>query len=158
MKTIRDIAIGAILALTAGAAVQAFAVTGIVPQDGPQLIDGTYVRSIARGINFTHTNNLTATGTNAATGLALSSNVMVTSVGTVASGTGVVVPYAVESRLFTIANNGANTLTIYANPNTNPVTGGTDTINGGASVTLAAGKSILCFVAKSGTVSCVVSA
>jgi hypothetical protein len=77
-------------------------------------------------LTYNAAGGLTATGTNLATALALIADM--NDVTTVASGTGVSLPAAIAGRSLTIFNAGANALTVYS--------AGTDTVDGGASVTL----------------------
>jgi len=78
---------------------------------------------------------LTATGTNLATALQLSADVNV--VATTAASTGVALPDAEAGSQIVVFNNGANSLTVYAR------TG--QTVDGGASVAIAAGKERIFF-------------
>lgn len=75
--------------------------------------------------------DITAAGTNQGTATALDYNAIIY-VGTVAASTGVLLKPFTPGMSQKITNAGANTLTIYAN--------GSETINGSASITLAAGK------------------
>ena len=78
------------------------------------------------GVQRTVSAGLTATGTNAATALPLTSSRNQFS--TVAASTGALLPAAVVGLDVTVFNDGANPLTVYSK--------GTDTVDGGASATL----------------------
>lgn len=152
LTTIRDMALGA---LVAGAISPVWAaLVGIVPHSGPQLIDGDYVVGLAQGNNFTYQSGITALGTTAANATALNPNTYMIEIDTAASGTGVLLPFAIASDVLLLRNNGANNVVIYAQTATNSATGSVDTVNGGASITLNAGKSTICFAAKNGVYSC----
>jgi hypothetical protein len=155
-KTILNFIAGALIASAVG---YGMAVTGTPPGTGPQLVDGAWLNGLAAGNNFTFQSGITAAGTTAATGTLLNTSVALFEIDTVAASTGVTLPFAVASDFFMIRNAGAQNLTVYANPGTNPATGTTDTINGTTSITIntSGQKSAFCFVAKTGTVSCVLS-
>lgn len=72
-----------------------------------------------------YTNNATAAGTTQSNATAITTPLTV--FGTVASSTGAVLPPAAPGLMFTVVNNGANTLKVYGN--------GSDTINGTAGST-----------------------
>ena len=78
---------------------------------------------------------VTAAGSSATDATSVSA--VVTRISSAAASTGVKVPTAEAGAMMVIRNDGANTVTIY------PQTGGT--INGGASTTVAAAKSVLLF-------------
>ena len=158
LKTIRDMLVGAIVCFGAIAATQSFAnLVGSVPPDGPALIDGAYVKGLAQGNNFAAQSGITAAGTTAATATTLNPNIFMYEVDTTASSTGVVLPFAIQPDLMVIRNAGASTLTVYANPNTNAATSAVDTVNGTTSVSILQNKSALCFAAKNGAYSCILS-
>lgn len=155
LKTVRDMAAGAVIAAILTLAISASAGrVGNPPTSGQQLVDGDWLIGLSQGNNFANQSGISAAGSNAATGTALSPNIFMYQVDTVAASTGVVLPYAVAPDVMMIRNGGANTLTIYSNPGTNAATGTTDTVNATTSITVTTGKSTLCFAAKNGAYSC----
>jgi hypothetical protein len=84
--------------------------------------------------------NITAAGSNQAGATPITQALV--NVTTVASGTGVVLPPAKAGMQVNVANNGANTLTVYGN--------GSDTIGGAASTTITAATMLLFFCAVNG--------
>jgi hypothetical protein len=90
-------------------------------------------------MQFAAAGGLIATGTNLATALPLVADI--NDVVTVAANTGVSLPAAIAGRSVTIFNAGANPLAVYSI--------GTDTVDGGASVTLTNAKrcEYICFAA-----------
>lgn len=119
-------------------AVLAQGVVGIPPaQQGPALQDGTWLQGIVNGYNRSFVSGLTATASGTqANALVLPANVMIIEVDTVATnGDSVMLPQCVASRVLTIINAGAATLSVYGNNTTNRATGAADTINGTAGST-----------------------
>ena len=64
-------------------------------------------------LRYSINNNLVATGTTQATALALSSQVGVHVITTTPASSGVLLPYAQSGQVFTVTNNGSNTLNVY---------------------------------------------
>lgn len=156
LRTVRDIVIGAFVAAMVGYVCASN--IGIQPNpSGFQMIDGAWVNGLAQGNNMTYQSGITAAGTTAATATVLNPNIYLNEIDTVASSTGVQLPFAIVPDVTIIRNNGAQTLTVYPNPGTNLATGATDTVNGGTSVSVNQNKSALCFVAKNGVYSCLLS-
>jgi hypothetical protein len=152
LKTIRDMVLGA---LCAGAITAAFAVTGNVPFNGFQAIDGTYVLGLSNGVNYSYQSGITAAGTTQATATQLPANIRLIEVDTAAASTGVNLPPALTGIAVSLYNNGAQTLTVYPAVANNPVTAAQDTINNASSFSGPGSHvSMLCFVAKAGVWAC----
>lgn len=125
------------------------------PVAGFSLVDGEWLRQLANGNNISFQNGITAhAGGTQAAALQLSANPLVIEVDTVASGNdSVMLPFAAAGMFRTVWNNGASTLAIYANVNTNPLTASTDTINkstNSTSYTLTTGQAAIFFCGKNG--------
>ena len=129
---------------------------GTRPTTGFALTDGEWLRQLANGNNFSFQSGIVAkaSGTQA-TATPLSNNPALIQVDTVAStNDSVSLPFAAAGKSFSIFNNGAQTLAIYASPNTNPLTGTTDVINkttNTTAYTLTTGQTADFFCAKNGT-------
>lgn len=156
LRTVRDMLLGAFVAAMVG---YVFASNiGVTPNPaGFQMIDGQWLIGLAQGNNLTYQSGITAAGTGASTATVLNPNIYLNEVDTVASSTGIALPFAIVPDITIIRNNGSNPLNVYANAGTNAATGTTDTVNGGSSVTVNQNKSALCFVAKNGVYSCMLS-
>lgn len=149
----------ALLAIVFGFAVyDAIAQIGVPPtaQSGPALQDGTWLLGVASGQNAAFVNGITAhAGGTQAAGFQLQPNAALIEIDTVATtNDSVLLPFCIAGGWMDIANAGAQTVAIYANPNTNRATATTDTINGAAntsSYTLATNVSARFFCAKSGS-------
>lgn len=132
------IAAFSLYALVFGAAV-VNAQIGIPPtaQSGPALQDGTWLNGLAGGGNRNFISGITAhAGGTQAAGFQLPSNVALISVDTVASTSdSVLLPFCIAGQVIDLSNTGAQTLNVYANPNTNRATATTDTINAVANAT-----------------------
>lgn len=144
-------------ALAGGVALVAKAQIGIPPtqQSGPALQDGTWLNGLAGGGNRNFVSGLVAhAGGTQAAGLQLPANVALIQIDTVATTSdSVLLPFCIAGQVMDIANAGAQTLAIYANPNTNRATATTDTINAAAntsSYTLATNVSGRFFCPKNG--------
>lgn len=142
---------GLVLAAIAGVAIAA---TGVVPNPGPQLIDGTYVQGLANGVNSSYQYGITAAGTTQATAYQLPANITLIEVDTVAANSGVNLVSALAGTEVSIYNNGSQTLTVYPTTLTNPVSNAADTINNGSSTTVLSHNALYCFSAKSGIWAC----
>lgn len=143
---------GATIALICGV-IGAFAI-GSVPTPGFRLIDGAYVLGLAQGQNNTFVNGITAAGTTQATATVLAPSTALYELDTVASSTGVSLPFALPGVVFELYNNGAQTVTIYPSVTNNPVSAAQDTINNGTSATVATHVAYHCFSAKAGVWAC----
>lgn len=157
LKTIRDMLIGA---LVIGLASAGIAAVGTPPGTGFQLIDGAWLNGMAGGSNYTYQAGITAKASGLqSTCVNLSPNIYLLQADTVATtGDSVCLPFAIAGQNFSLRNNGAQTLGIYAQPGTNLQTATTDTINNTSNTTeytLSAQNSVECFVAKNGSYSCV---
>lgn len=159
-RTLRDMAVGAILTFLAAAAVQALAAVGTPPSTGQSLIDGVWLNGLAGGQNFAYQSGVTAKagGTQAAC-VALTPGIYLYQVDTVASsGDSVCLPFAVAGTNLQIANAGANSMNIFAQAGTNSLTASTDTINAasnGTAYALSSNNNVECFAAKNGQWKCV---
>ena len=126
------------------------------PGLGYALIDTLWARGVSDGNNYSFQSGIVAkaSGTQS-NGTQLSAGVSMWEVDTVATnGDSVVLPFAAAGAGKSIFNNGAATLNIYANPNTNPATGSTDVINkttNTTAYTLTTGQSAEFSCAKNGT-------
>jgi gas vesicle protein len=148
LKNVRDFVIGAIVSGAIGSAV---AVIGTPPGTGPQLVDGTWLNSLAAGQNETYQYGITATGSSSqATAFQLASGFAIVQVDTVASNAGVAAPECVAGTEFLLYNNGANTLTVYPAISNNLLTGAQDTINNTTSTTVTSHNSLQFGCAKNG--------
>jgi hypothetical protein len=116
----------------------ALAVTGFLPQDGFGTVDGTYVKGIAKGLNFFFQSGIAAAGTTQATATQIPANRYLIEVDTVASGSGVALPPCLSGTSLSVYNNSANALLVYPAVANNPKTGAQDTINNTTSVSVAA--------------------
>lgn len=146
-KTIRDMLLGALLVAAIG---HASALTGNPPQNGPGLVDGTWLNGLANGQNYSYQSGITAAGTTQATATQLPAAIYMLEADTVAGSTGVNAPPALPGTQFILYNNGSNTLTIYPAVANNPTTAAQDTINNATSITLTAHTSIAFACAKAG--------
>lgn len=137
LKTIRDMAVGAIVSAVIGLAGYGIAAVGTPPIIGPALQDGTWLNGLASGQNFSYQYGITAhAGGTQAAATALTPGSYLYQVGTVASNNdSVYVPQCVQGTAFLLANAGASTLYVYGNPTTNALTGAADTINATAGST-----------------------
>ena len=145
----RNIVTAAVAALIAGAGAS-YALIGTPPGTGPQLIDGAWLNGLAGGLNNLYVSGLTAAGTNQATAAQIPSGYYIVEADTVASSTGLTLPFAVPGTDMLFYNNGANTVTIYPNVTNNPATSAQDTINNGTSVTVTSHNSYSFSTAKAG--------
>src|SRR5215470_12106343 len=94
VRTVANIAIGALVAAAISAAIAA---TGQppTPSTGPGLVDGTWLNGLAGGQNMSFQSGITASGTNQATSFQLPAGIYMFETDTVASGTGVALPECV---------------------------------------------------------------
>lgn len=154
MKTIRDMAIGAILTFGAVFAAASFASVGQAPPpgSGPALVDGVWLNGVVGGQNWSYQYGITAAGTTQATSLQLPAGVFLMEVDTAAASTGVALPPCLQGTSVFLYNNGAQTLTVYPAIANNPITAAQDTINNGTSFSggVATHVSMLAFCAKNG--------
>lgn len=128
---------------------------GTRPDRGFQLVDGEWLRQLANGNNLSFANGITAKASgNQTTAVVLSANPNLIEVDTVASThDSVALPFAAAGSVRMIFNNGAQSLDIWASPNTNPLTGTTDVINkttNGTAYTITTGQAVIFFCAKNG--------
>lgn len=157
LKTIVNMLAGA--AITFAVSV-ALAVTGLPPGGGFVMPDTAWLLGLAGGTNFTFQSGITAraSGTQA-TCVNLTPGVYLYEVDTVAStNDSVCVPFAQAGSNINIRNAGAQTMAVFAQPNTNLLTATTDTINGTTNTsayTVPSNNTVECFAAKNGTWSCV---
>lgn len=149
LKTIRDMAFGASVAAMIGAAMAA---TGIAPQNGFGMVDGTWLNGIANGQNYSYQSGITAAGTTQATATQLPAGVYLLEVDTAAASTGVAMAPCIPGVQSTLYNNGAQTLTIYPAVANNPLLSpaAQDTINNATSITLTSHTQIAFSCAKAG--------
>lgn len=129
---------------------------GTAPSAGFALVDGVWLRGLAAGANYAVQNGVVAkAGGTQAAATPLSSNYAYIEVDTCATNNdSVALPFASAGKAFSVFNNTASTLAIYASPNTNPLTGTTDVINRNAnatSYTLTTGQTADFFCCKNGT-------
>lgn len=120
------------------------------PPQGFVVVDAAWLNALAAGQNASYVSGLTAAGTNQATALQLAPGNTLVEIDTVASGTGVALPPAVQGTELSLYNNGANTLDVYPAIANNALTGSQDTINNGTSTTVATHTSMYFFCAKNG--------
>src|ERR1700721_3682606 len=106
IKTILNMLAGALLIVGVGAA---YAVTGVAPHDGFQVIDGLWLKGLAGGQNYTYASGITAAGSTQTTATVLPTNIFIIEIDTVASSTGVNLPTCVPGTQMQIYNNGAHT-------------------------------------------------
>lgn len=129
-----------IAALVIAAFTGLYAVAGTVgtpPGTGFALQDGNWLNGLAGGQNHTFTNGLTAhAGGTQAAGLQLPANTFLIEIDTVATTSdSVLLPFCIAPQVMIIINSGANTMNVYASPNTNAATATTDTIDGNSNAT-----------------------
>lgn len=124
------------------------------PNNGPGLVDGTWLNGLAGGQNQSYQAGIAAAGTSShATSTQLPAGIALIEVDTVAANSGVSLPPAVAGTSIAVFNSTATTLTVYPSISNNPATGSQDTINGGASfsATGASGGTVSVFIcAKTG--------
>jgi hypothetical protein len=155
-RTIRDMAIGAIVSAAVAVSGLAFAVTGQVPVNGFQTPDGTWLLGLAGGTNYAYQYGITAhAGGGQAGAFVLPAQINMLEVDTVASANdSVALPFAVAGSYLLVRNAAAsNSMNVYANPGTNLLTNSTDTINGSTNSTAYAvgGQNVaIFFAAKNG--------
>lgn len=144
MKTIRDMAIGAIMTFCAVFAAASYATIGNAPVPGQSfaLQDSTWLLALANGSNYGYQNGISAAGTTQAAATALPTQAYLVEVDTASgSATGVYLPFCSPGvnggQQLVLYNNTATGLTIYPNPTNNPVTSAQDTINNTTSASLA---------------------
>lgn len=131
-------------------------VIGIRPTAGFALVDGEWLRQLSNGNNVTFGNGITAhAGGGQANATLLSSTLFVQEVDTVASGNdSVMLPLAAAGKAMIVFNKAASSsMNLYANVNTNPLTGSTDTINNSTNSTayaITAGQCAMFVCAKNG--------
>lgn len=161
LKTLRDMVVGAIAAFAAVATVS-YAVVGIPPEFGFQMVDGQWLRGVAGGQNFSFQSGITAKAGGGQTACTnIPSSIYLNQVDTVASSNdSVCLPFALAGANLQLRNNGANQLAVFAQSGTNAATGSTDSINGtsnGSSYPLNTTTTMVteCFAAKNGAWSCV---
>lgn len=110
---------------------------GNIPLPGFQMPDGDWLLGLSGGHNFTYQSGIAAAGTTQATATQLPDRVAIIQVDTVGASSGVNLPAALQGTQLRIYNSTATTLTVYPQLANNPVTGAQDTINAGASTTIA---------------------
>lgn len=125
---------------------------GVAPQNGFGMPDGAWLNGLAAGENCTYQSGVAAAGSTQADSTQLQPGFALIEVDTVASGTGVALPPAIQGTEISIYNNGANTLTVYPSIVNNGATGAQDKINNGTSLSggIATHASALFFCAKNG--------
>lgn len=128
LKTIRDMAVGAILTFVA-AAVVSLAATGTPPGTGPALVDGQWLNGLAGGVNNTYQSGITAAGTTQATAFQLPAGIALMEIDTVPASSGVALPSCLAGTEAAIYNSTATTVTVYPSIRNNPNTSSQDTIN-----------------------------
>ena len=135
LKTIAGFVLGAIIAAAIGGAV---ALQGQAPVDGFQTIDGSWLKGLRDGINFSYQYGFTAVGTNQATSLQLPANKFLYEVDTAGSGgaTGVALPSCVAGAEMILDDNTAYTIDVYPSITNNGLTSAQDTINNTTSTTI----------------------
>lgn len=135
LKTISGFVLGAIVIGAIGAA---WAVQGQAPVDGFQTVDGSWLKGLRDGINFSYQYGFTAVGTNQATALQLPANKYLLEVDTAGSGgaTGVALPPCVAGAEVVVNDNTAFTIDVYPSIANNLTTGAQDTINNTSSTTI----------------------
>lgn len=136
LKTIRDMAFGAVVSAAVAASGLALAATGQVPVNGFGAVDGTWLLGLASGTNYTYQSGISAAGTTQATATPLTPGMYLVEIDTVAGSTGINLPTCVPGTQLQIYNNGSNTLTIYPSVANNPATSAQDTINNATSITV----------------------
>lgn len=153
LKTIRDMLVGA---LVAAGITAAFASVGQMPLPGFQTPDGSWLLGLGAGVNYTYQYGITAhAGGTQSAALVLPAQYYLLEVDTVATAAdSVALPQCLQGTQFFLANAGANTLDVYGNPTTNPITGTADTINataGSTAYTLSTNTNAYFFCAKNGS-------
>lgn len=123
---------------------------GVSPGTGMGLVDGTWLTNLAAGNNFLSQSGIAAAGSTQAGATPVSPGAFLIEVDTVASSTGVSLPFAYSGDAMMIYNNGANTLTVYPNVANNPATGAQDTINNSTSGSVNSHTAAIFFCAKDG--------
>ena len=136
-------------ALLAGG-IAALAATGTPPGTGPQLVDGVWLNGLAGGVNNAYVSGITAAGTTQATCTPLAAGYYLNEADTVASSTGLCLPFAYAGTDMLFYNNGAQTVTIYPSIANNPLTAAQDTINNTTSVSVTSHSSEAFSSAKNG--------
>jgi hypothetical protein len=127
----RKFLLSLVAALSLGGA--AYAVTGQppIPATGPGLVDGTWLRALAGGMNQSFMTAPAALGTTQATAFVVPSGMSLMAFATVPSGTGASLPPALPGSCLIVFNHdAANSLTVYPSVRNNPVTGTQDTFQG----------------------------
>jgi hypothetical protein len=150
LKTIRDMAVGAIITFAAIFSAASLAVVGTPPDLGFALIDGEWLRGLANGQNSSYRSGITAAGTTQATGTTLPGAFAFISVDTAANLAGVNLPPCVPGTEIALYNSTANTLVIYPAIANNTLTGIQDTINATTSIQAATHTSRYFFCPKAG--------
>lgn len=120
---------------------------GTPPGNGPQLVDGLWLQGLAGGANQSYVAgiNLTAGATQTG-GYFLPSLLQLVEVDTAVANGSLTLPAAIAGTEITIFNNATGqTINIYANPNTNSLTGALDKIgtNSNATPTTMANNTVL---------------
>ncbi len=112
---------------------------GIPPLPGFGLVDGNWLFGVANGQNANYQSGIVAAGTTQATATQLAAGVTLLEIDTCPASAGVALPPAIQGTELSIYNNGAQTLTVYPSIANNQVLSpaAQDTINNGASVTIA---------------------
>jgi hypothetical protein len=137
---------------------------GIRPSQGFALPDCEWLRQLSNGNNFTFQSGITAhAGGGQANALLLSGTLLIQEVDTVASGNdSVMLPFAAAGKAMVVFNKAAsNSMNLYANVGTNPLTASTDTINNSTNSTayaITAGQAVLFVCAKNGAWAAIKSA
>lgn len=149
LRTIAGFVLGAIIA---GAMGVAMAVQGQVPVDGFQTVDGSWLKGLRDGINFSYQYGITAVGTNQATAFQLPANRFLFEVDTAGSGgaTGVALPPCFQGTSLILNDNTAYTIDVYPSIANNGLTAAQDTINNSTSTTITTYASKLFSCAKNG--------
>ena len=135
LRIIAGCVLGAIIA---GAMGVAMAVQGQVPVDGFQTVDGSWLKGLRDGINFSYQYGITSVGTNQATAFQLPANRFLFEVDTAGSGgaTGVALPPCFAGAYLVLDDNTAYTIDVYPSIVNNNLTSAQDTINNTTSTTI----------------------
>lgn len=135
LKTISGFVLGAILATAIGTAM---AVQGQAPVDGFQAVDGSWLKGLRDGINFSYQYGITAAGSTQATAFQLPANKFLLQVDAAGSGgaTGVALPPCFQGAMVVLNDNTAYTIDVYPSIANNLITAAQDTINNTTSTTI----------------------
>jgi hypothetical protein len=137
MKRLLAAACAAVTAIALISAVVRAGTVGTPPTTSIGLQDGAWLTALAGGSNVVFLNGVTAhAGGGQSAAFQLPQNTALIQVDTVASANdSVALPLCVAASEFTMRNNGANSMNVYASATTNTVTATTDTLNGNSNAT-----------------------